>query len=266
MDTQNYFQKKDRNRGLVAFLVVAVSIFLITWVISTVVDIQKKVKESTSSVQEIKSKNHITVSEEGEVYATPDLAIAVFSVVNEATTVDKALVKNTERVNKVIEEVKKQGVADKDVKTSHFSMYPRYEYFETTGKRILAGYEITNSLEVKIREMQKIGQIMETATNAGANQVGDLQFTIDQPDELKAKARGEAIKKAKDKAKAIASQLGVELVRVTNFNESSEMPHVAKYEMVMAESAMGKGEAAAPEIMTGENKISVRVNITYEIE
>ncbi len=110
--------------------------------------------------------------------------------------------------------------------------------------------------------MEKIGQIIEGATAAGANQVGDLQFTIDKQDELKAQARKQAIDKAKAKAKELASQLGVNLVRITNFSESSVLPRYVGFEEVVG---MGGAEAPIPQIETGENKITVTVTITYEI-
>ena len=138
---------------------------------------------------------------------------------------------NTKNMNAVIDSVKKQGVEEKDLKTTGFYISPRYEWYEAgtcipacpNGKRVLVGYEITQSLEVKIRDLSKIGEIIQEATNSGANQVGDLQFTIDKEDELKAQARKDAIDEAKNKAKELASQLGVKLVRITNFSEGGEV-------------------------------------------
>ena len=112
--------------------------------------------------------------------------------------------------------------------------------------------------------MEKIGDIIQGATDAGANQIGDLQFIVDKEDEFKKQAREEAIKKAKEKAKELASQLGVDLVRITNFSESGETPRLMYYEAT-AKSVGGGGEMPAPSIQTGENKISVSVSITYEI-
>jgi uncharacterized protein YggE len=176
-------------------------------------------------------------------------------------------------MNAVIDSVKSQGVEEKDIKTISFNIYPRYEYRKEEteiypyppGKRVLVGYEIQQSLQVKIRDMEKIGDIIQGATDAGANQVGDLQFTIDEQDELKKQAREEAIKKAKAKAQELASQLGIKLVRIANFSEGVSVP---RYDYTLTkEAAMGgAGEAVPqPQIETGENKIEVTVTITYEI-
>jgi len=228
---------------------------------------QNKIKEGKYIGQEIESRNTITVSGTGEVYAKPDLAFTTFSVITEKKEVAEAMEENTKKMNAIINSIKEQGIEEKDLKTTSFSIYPRYEWREKTqfypnGRRALTGYEIRQSLEVKIRDMAKIGTIIQKATDAGANQVGDLQFTIDDVDEVKKRAREEAIKEAKDKAKELASQLGVKLVRIVNFSESGAIPY---YYGLKAEVEMVSSDAGAPQIETGENKIEVNVNITYEI-
>jgi len=238
------------------------------------VGISNQLKEGRYIGQEIEAQNVITVSGTGEIYAKPDLALVNFSVVTEKKTVAEAMTENTKKMNAIIEKMKEQGVEEKDLKTTSFNIYPRYEYRKSEaeieiypylpGKRVLVGYEITQSLEVKIRDMAKIGDIIQGATDTGANQAGDLQFTIDKQDELKAQARKEAIEKAKAKAKEMAEQLGVKLVRITNFSESGVFPVPRPYALM--EKAVGMGGAEAPQIETGENKIEVTVSITYEID
>lgn len=265
MDIQNFKHLEEKNKTLFTGLLIILSVFLLALTVSTVVGIQNKIREGRYIGQEIESKNTITVSDKGEVYARPDLALTTFSVITEKKTVAEAMNENAEKMNAVINSVKEQGVEDKDLKTTTFNIYPRYEWYEKTefypqGKRVLVGYEVRQSLQVKIRDMEKIGEIIQEATDAGANQVGDLQFTIDNEDELKKQARGQAIEKAKRKAEELASQLGVNLVRITNFNESGVVPRYYAFE-----EALGKGADEAPQIEVGENKIEVNVTITYEI-
>lgn len=102
--------------------------------------------------------------------------------------------------------------------------------------------------------------IIEGAVEKGANEVGSLQFTIDKEEEIRKQVREEAIKKTKDKAKELASQLGIKLGRITNFNENNVMPSFYGLE----KAAMGAG-GGTPQIESGENKVEVTVNITYEI-
>lgn len=249
---------KIESKNLCAVLITIVGIFLVALIVSTMLDIQDKIQET---------ENTITVSDTGKVYAKPDLALTTFTVTNEAKTVAEALSTNSEKMNSVIDFIKGEGVEEKDLKTTSFNIYPRYEWHEKTelwpqGERVLAGYEVRQSLEVKIRDMAKIGTIIQGATDSGANQVSNLEFTIDNQDELKKQAREEAINKAKTKAKDLASQLGVKLIRISNFQESAVLP--IYYGIAKAE-ALGMG-GEAPQIETGENKIEVTVTITYDIK
>ncbi len=268
MDNNN-FQIIEKHKGLFPALLLVLVLLLTALFFSTVVDIQNKIKQGKYIGQEIETKNTITVSDKGEVYAKPDLALSVFSVVTEAKTVNEAMAENTEKMNAIISFMKGEGVEEKDLKTISFNIYPRYEWQRTgippypEGRRVLTGYEVRQSLQVKIREMAKIGDIIQGATDAGANQVGDLQFTIDNQDELKKQAREQAIEKAKAKAKELASQLDVNLIRITNFYESSVFPRYYGLEKMAGIGAVE--EATAPQIETGENKIEVTVSITYEI-
>lgn len=251
-----------KNKRLFCGLSVLLSLFLVALIVSMVLDIKNKLQET---------ENTITVSDTGTIYAKPDLALTTFSVVNEAKTVREAMSENTKDMNAIIEAVKNQGVEEKDLKTINFNIYPRYEWYKKetcivppcpSGERVLVGYEVRQSLQVKIRDMTKIGDIIQVATEAEANQVGDLQLTIDKQDELKKQAREEAIEKAKTKAQDLANQLGVKLVRISNFSESSAVPYFYGLEKAVG---MGGGEPA-PQIETGENKIEVTVMITYEIK
>ncbi len=154
-------------------------------------------------------------------------------------------------------------------KTTNFNIYPRYEWYEGSklypqGKRVLVGYEVRQTLEVKVRDIGKISQVIDSAIDAGANQVSNLSFTVDKQDEFKKQAREKAIKEAKAKAKEIASQLGIHLVRIIGFSESAIMPTPRLFNFEGEAMGMGGG-GTAPQIETGENKIGVTVNITYEI-
>ncbi|MBU1177518.1 MAG: SIMPL domain-containing protein [Patescibacteria group bacterium] len=252
----------SKNKNIFIVLISVLIVFIFVLSVSGIVGVFNKIKEGKYIGQEIETKNTITVSDTGEIYAKPDLGIAVFSVKTEKNTVAQAMTENTQKMNKIISSMKNLGVEEKDLKTTAFNIYPRYNYLET-GTRILAGYEITQSLQVKIRDLEKIGDIVQAATDAGSNQIGDLSFTIDNEDAFKKQAREEAINKAKAKAKELADQLGVDLVRIVGFYESGEQP--IYYDTYSAKEAIGIGGGGAPQIETGENKISVSVSITYEI-
>jgi len=258
----------SENKNIFIVLISVLVVFLAVLTVSGIVGILNQIKEGRYIGQEIETKNTITVSDTGEIYAKPDLGITSFSVKTEKKTVAQAMTENTQKMNQIIDSMKDLGVEEKDLKTTTFNIYPRYDYINTItfdrGKRVLAGYEITQSLQVKIRDLDKIGQIIESATDAGANQVGNLSFTIDNEDEFKKQAREEAINKAKIKAKELADQLGVNLVRIVSFNESRQPP--IYYDNYAVKEAIGIGGGGEiPQIETGENKIEVSVSITYEI-
>jgi uncharacterized protein YggE len=226
----------------------------------------------TSSID---SRNTITVSGTGQAVAIPDIATFSFSVTKEAKTSAEAQKLTTDISNKILDAVKKAGVAEKDVKTTNYSLYPKYDYPQVvcpaiypsncpTGKEVLRGYEVSQSFDVKIRDIAKVGQIVSDATGAGATNISGPTFGIDKEDEIIAKARNEAINFAKNKAKLIADGLGVRLVRVVAFNENE-----VGYPMpMMNKSTFGIGGAdsvSAPQLPVGENKYSRTVQVTYEI-
>ena len=243
-------------------LLSVLTIFVVVLILSTSVDVVNKIKEGRYISQNVRMRNSIVISEIGEVYASPDLAVVTFAVVNEAKSVTDAMNENSATMNNVINAVKEQGIEDKDLKTTSFNIYPRYEYSEGTyGKRTLVEYEVVQELQAKIRDLGKIGIIIERAADSGANRVDDLYLTIDDQDALKKQAREQAIAQAKVKAEELTLQLGVKLGKIVSFNENFYVP---RYDTQFSmKEGIGGGEV--PDIQTGENKISVSVVITYEI-
>lgn len=212
-----------------------------------------------------KDPSTITVTGDGEVIVKPDLALVNFSVVTEADSAAKAMTDATEKMNQVIKAMKDSGIKEKDLKTTSFNVSPRYEFSQSSwpnpGQRSLIGYEVRQTLEVKIREIDKSGDIIGKAVESGANQVGNLQLTVDNQEKYKNEAREQAIDEAKGKAKELASQLGVRLVKITNFQEGDSPVFFLE-----ASDSMGRGGGESPQIEVGENTIEVNVTISYEIK
>jgi hypothetical protein len=255
----------SNKKMILIILLVVLSVFLVILSASGIIDIFNKIKQGRYIGQEAQFKNSIIISETGEVYAKPDLAVVIFSVIKEAKTVAEATSENTETMNDIIQAIKDQGVVDKDLKTVSFNLSPRYEYTDDTfSKRILVGYEVSQQLEVKIRDMEKIGTVIEKATSAGANDVSGLQFTVDNEEGLKKEARTQAIEKAKAKAQELTSQLGVKLGKVITFSENFFVPYYDTRVYLEKAAGMGGG-GSVPNIQTGENTITATVTINYEI-
>ncbi|MEK7104165.1 MAG: SIMPL domain-containing protein, partial [Patescibacteria group bacterium] len=124
-------------------------------------------------------------------------------ITTEGNKVETIVQANTEKMNAVLTDIKALGIEEKDIKTKNYSLQPRYEWTET-GARIPRGYTLTQTIEVKIRDFAKIGNVLEIASSKGVNNIGDLQFTIDDIEKAKSIAREKAIANAKEKAKLIS--------------------------------------------------------------
>ena len=219
--------------------------------------------------------NSISVNGKGESISVPDIATFSFSVTETAKTVKEAQTKATEKINNALKAVKAGGVAEKDIKTLSYNINPHYEYTQPActsfgcpgGKSVLTGYDVAQSIEVKVRDLAKAGDLFDTIGTAGIQTVNGLSFTIDDIDSVKAVARERAIADAKTKAEKIAKDLGVRLVRITSFYDSSgDMPYLyGRGEAMSADVVSMKNQAAAPQVPTGEQKITSTVSITYEI-
>lgn len=221
-----------------------------------------KVREGRYMGQGMQYKNTISVRGEGKVVAKPDIGQVSLSVISDAATVATAQKDNTDKMNKVTQAMKDAGIKEEDLKTTSYSIAPRYQY--SAGRSDIIGYEATQTMEIKIRDLTKVGDILGKAAAAGANQVGSLSFTFDKPEALQSQARQEAITQAKQKANDLAKSLGVSLGKITSFyEESSGGQPIPMY----AGDALGKGGGGGvvPQIQTGQNEIIIDVNLTYEI-
>ena len=237
-------------------------LFLAVLSISGITDIINKVKEGRYIGQGAQYKNTISVSGEGKVSAKPDIGQVNLSVVSNAKTVAIAQKDNTDKMNKVIKAMKDLGIKEEDLKTTNYNVSPSYQYLN--GKSEIIGYQIDQTLEVKIRDLEKVGDILSQASAAGANQVGSLNFTFDDPEKLNTQARQKAIDNAKIKAQDLAKALGVSLGKVVSFSESSSGRSIPMY---YASDALEKsgGGVSAPEVQTGQNEVNIGVSLSYEI-
>ncbi|MFH1402274.1 MAG: SIMPL domain-containing protein [Patescibacteria group bacterium] len=255
------------------------AVFLATLVIFFLAKTYGVVKENKFIGQDIMAQNTITVTGEGEVSAIPDIAKFSFSVVEEAETVENAQRLATEKMNKVLEFLKNSGVEDKDIKTTDYNIYPRYEWWTKEmaclslncptpdRERKLVAYVVSQNISARLKKTDMAGEILAGIGALGVSNVSGLNFEIDAKDALERQARQNAIDEAQEKAEQLAKDLGVNLVRIVSFSESggNNYPSYA----VMKESLMmggGVSATAIPEIPIGENEIKATVYITYEIK
>lgn len=206
--------------------------------------------------------NTVSFSGTGKVLAKPDVAVIDLSIVTEAATSKAAQDSNSTKSKAVVDYLKSQNIDEKDIQTTAYNIYPQYDY--TNGRSVLRGYQVNETMEVKVRDLTKTDAVLAGVVSAGANQIGQLQLTIDNPDALLSQARDAAIKDAKAKADTLKSQLGISLGHIVNFVEDNGATPPIMYAKSLSGMGMGGG-APAPEIATGQNELTVNVTITYQI-
>lgn len=211
----------------------------------------------------------ISVSGTGESFAVPDIATITFTADEAAPTVAEAQKKATDNNNAALKYLKDQGIDDRDIQTQSYNVMPQYDYnnvrYPSTPR--IVGYQVTQTTVVKVRDTNKVASLLTGITAQGISNVSGPSLSIDDEDAIKAEARTEAIKDAKDKAEMLAKQLGVRLGKMTSFSESYGGYPVPMYAAMESKAMnMGMGGGGAPDIATGENKVTVTVQISYQIK
>lgn len=222
------------------------------------------------------------VSGEGKVTAIPDIAQFSFGVITQGDKNIADLQKqNAEKMNALIGHIKTQGVEAKDIKTENFSIEPRYRYYDCS-QRIMSvgdsesrpcpppdivGYTITQNASVKIRDFAKIGDIMGSLSQKGANSVSQLSFTIDDPARIEMEAREKAIRQAQEKAEAIAKTGDFRIGKLLSIDENGgPIPYYAYGMGGDSRKTMSlEATPVAPTIEPGSQEVKISVSLRYEI-
>jgi uncharacterized protein YggE len=269
---QNNFNKEQLTR-FVAVLCLVLSFFL---VIETV----KAFKEySYIGYSPAADNNTIVAHGQADVFAPADVATFSFGVMADAATVKDAQDKATSQMNNILPALKDMGIEDKDVKTTSYNVYPQYAsadsaqpfvcttagYCPPGGKtQKITGYEVSQTVEVKVRDSSKAGDAVTKVGSLGASNISGIDFQIDDPSTLQEQARQQAIADAKAKAAELASDLGVRLDGIVGFNETNQSP--IYFKAMAADSAAGSAPVPAPaQLPQGQNKITSQVDVTYRI-
>lgn len=264
-DTLKFLEKTFM---LAAVLIVGILIFFVGQMI-----LQQKLIDQQNNYQ-------ITVSGQGKVYAKPDVAIVSLGVTTQAVTVADVTKSNTEKMNAVINAIKALNIDEKDIQTTNYNLTPVYEDFVvptaiSTGTPVmypirtgtnLKGYKLEQDIQVKVRDFSIIGDVLSQASASGANLIGDLQFTIDNPEQFREEARAKAIIKAKENAKNLARESGVNLGKIINVYENYIYPMAYSANSKLAMGGGATDSAPAPIIQPGQQEIDVTINLTYQVK
>ena len=205
----------------------------------------------------------INVNGSGKAYLTPDIAYVNIGVHTENKDASEAVSTNNQKSQKVIDTLLNQGIDEKDIQTTNFSIYPQQQYDaqgKPTGEII---YQVDNSVIVTLRDIESVGKVLDAVVQAGANSINSVEFDIADKTEALSRAREAAVQDAKGKAEELASAAGVELGEVQTISEYTGGTPTPIYK-AGAPVAM-EVEAASVPIQPGQLILTVEVNIVYEI-
>lgn len=218
----------------------------------------------------------VNVVGEGEIKAVPDIGTFTFGVRGEGADATTAQNMSAEDINTISDFLRDSGVEDKDIETSNYNLNPKYRWEQRVclpgtfcggGEQIADGFEVYQTITVKVRNLDQSGALISGVGERGATDISGLSFTIDDTDVLKDQARKEAIEDARAKAKLLADQLGVRLGKMVSYyeDEGGYMPMM--YDSYSKEMGMGGDTMSIePAMPVGEESVKVKVNITYEVK
>ncbi len=204
----------------------------------------------------------LSVSASADAKRVPDVASISTGVLTQAADANAAMRANAAQMDKVMKAIRAAGIAERDIQTSGINLNPQYNYVENAPPTI-TGYQANNTVSVKVRDLSKLGKVLDTLVQQGANQVNGPSFEVDKPDEAYDEARVGALKKAQARAQTYADALGLKVRRIVSISEGgSSFPRPMPMMRAMAsDSVMSKETSVAP----GETTLSVNLDVVFEL-
>jgi uncharacterized protein YggE len=206
----------------------------------------------------------LSVSGNGTVYLTPDIAYIYIGVHNEDPAIATAVNNNNTQTQALVDALKNAGIASEDIQTSNFSVYTSAQYDKLTGATTGSSYAVDNTVYVTVRDLTKLGTLLNTAVGAGANNINSITFDVADKTAAMAQARTKAMANASSLASELAQTAKVSLGEIQSVTYSDNTPYPYAYGMG------GGGGAAAPNasvpIQPGLTQISVTVSVSYAIK
>ncbi len=212
--------------------------------------------------EDAKLPRTITLAGHGEAKAQPDIAVVNAGVFTQGATAAEALAANTVSMTALFAALKAAGIAERDIQTSNFMVQPRYEYEQNQPPK-LVGYDVTNAVTITVRDIAKLGGLLDQLVSAGSNQINGISLQISDPQKAADEARVAAVKDAGRKAQLYASSLSVKLGPVLSVSEGVDYRPPGPITM---KAVRGAEMASDVPIAGGEQSVTVDVNITWEIQ
>jgi uncharacterized protein YggE len=206
----------------------------------------------------------------GEVTAAPDTAVITSGVTTEGETARDALDANTKAMSQLIETLKAANIETRDIQTSNFSVNPNYVYSDErdangyTKPPKIMGYQVSNTVTVRVRDLPALGTILDKAVSVGANTVNNIAFSVADPSKLYDEARKAAFADARDKADLYAEAAGVSLDRILNISEQQNFNQPPR-PYAMKTMAQDMAAAAPVPVQAGELTFAIDVAVTWDL-
>lgn len=204
----------------------------------------------------------LSIATTAEATRVPDVATISTGVVTQAADANAAMRANAVQMGKVMAALRGAGIAERDIQTSGISLNPQYRYAENQPPTI-TGYQASNTVNVKVRDLARLGKVLDTLAAQGANQINGPSFEVDKPDEAYAEARVSALRKAQAQARTYADALGLQVRRIVSISEGgASLPRPMPMVRAMASDAMmAKETSVAP----GETTLSIGIEVVFEL-
>jgi uncharacterized protein YggE len=207
------------------------------------------------------SGTRLDISATGEVTRVPDVAIISAGVVTRAATASAAIQDNANRMERIRAALKRAGIADRDIQTSSINLNPDYRY-EENKPPVLTGYQASNTLSIRFRDIRNSGEILDALVAQGANQISGPTLTIDKPEAALDEARTKAIAVGRARADVYARSLGMRVVRLLSVSESGG--YSAPPPMPYAVAAQARD--VSTKIDPGEQQLQVTLAMSFELQ
>lgn len=205
----------------------------------------------------------LNISAQADAKRVPDVATLSAGVVTQAVDGNTAMRENAVQMDKVMAAIKAAGIAEPDIQTSGINLSPQYRYADNEAPRI-TGYQANNTVSLKVRDITKLGKVLDSLAAQGANQINGPSFEIDQPEPVYDEARLAALKKAQARAETYAKSLGLRVRRIVSISEGNQGGFRPMPMMAMAAGRSAKAEMDTA-VSPGESSVSVSLDVVFEL-
>jgi uncharacterized protein YggE len=203
----------------------------------------------------------LSVSAQAEASRVPDVATLSTGVVTQAADANAALRANAAQMAKVVATIKGAGIAEKDIQTSGINVSPQYRYAENQPPTI-TGYQAGNTVNIKVRDIGKLGEVLDALVASGANQVNGPSFEIDEPEAVYDEARRAALEKAKARAEMYAKSLGMKVRRIVSISEGAGFQPPPRPMMM---KAMAADAMESSPVSPGETTLTANLDVVFDL-